>query len=171
MTGPHDEPDDRTMADALARLRDAGRALPLPPVPAAVTQRLRQLFRNQDGPRQYEATLVDDSRAHRELAGVRSGPVEPIEGWSLTYASALGDVIVDVWPEDGPQADIDIHALGDEASHGYRVVLTGAAPRAATTDARGQVSFRSVSFGRYELVLDGGDHEIVADVLLGPASE
>lgn len=152
----------------LEDLLEAAESLPLPEVPPVVSRDLRNLLRGPTAPESHVAELVRDTRADRSLVGVRGTDVT--EGWSLTYASEVADLIVDVWPMSSGAVAVE----GQLMPHGglggaVRASMSGPATSVVGGDELGRFRFEGLAPGRYRISVDDGRIEVSATVDLEPA--
>ena len=138
----------------------AASTLALPAPPEALSQRLRDMFVAR--PRQQtEAVLVNDSRIERQLVGVRGGAED--DGWTLSYSTEVGNLLIDVWPS-GEALDVEAQLMSATAHAEYTMRMVGPSRYESTSDRLGRVSVDGVVPGRYELVIERPDHEVRASV-------
>lgn len=140
-------------------LLEARRALPLPEVPAVVSQDLRDLFDQELLVARHEAVLVADSRTDRRLAGVRGEA--SADGWSLTFVCEAADILLDVWPgQDTVRVEGQVMTHGTEQT-AFRAKATGPTSADAHSDRLGRFRFPDLERGDYEFVLSNRRTEIV----------
>lgn len=154
-------------------LKDILRAkatLPLPDVPAIVSQDLRHLFDDALLMQRHQATLVSDSRIDRRLVGVR-GDIATSDEWSMTFTCEAADILLDVWVGD-TTVDVEGQVMmsHDGETVAFRAQATGPTDRQTATDQLGRFRFENLLTGTYELVLTNQRAEIVVRPDFGPLS-
>ena len=158
------------MPEWLERLAEAATALPLPEVPAVVSQDLHRMFDVRTFVESQRAVLVRDGRHHRELAGVRGGDAS--DGWSMTYTSAMADVVLDVWPQCDGSRDIVGHVMAHRAAESaYRAQLNGPTPANVAGDRLGRFRVDCLEAGHYTMVIGNGEIELTLDADLTEVEE
>lgn len=153
------DPTTEPGAAWLERLVTAAETLPLPAVPSDLSIRLRTIFPVPPPARRAEAILANDSRIERELVGVRGAGDNA--GWTLTYETDLGDLLVDVW-SDGVTHDIDAQLMSTGRQADFSLSLTGPAEFEQQSDRLGRASIEGVPAGIYVLMVKRPDVEITA---------
>lgn len=143
----------------LERLVTAAETLALPAVPSDVSIRLRTIFPVPPPARRAEAILTNDSRIERELVGVRGSGDSA--GWTLTYETDLGDLLVDVW-SDGATHDIEAQLMSTGRQAEFSLSLTGPAEFEQRSDRLGRATIEGVPAGIYVLMVKRPDVEITA---------
>lgn len=147
------------LPDWLAQLVAAADALPLPEVPAVVSQDLRRLYESGRLLERHSAVLVRDTRVDRQLAMARGADVA--EGWSMTYTSPVADVVLDLWPRSDETIELVGHVMGHaKTDSAYRATLSGPAEFKVSSDRLGRFRIESVPPGQYEIVIGDGDVEV-----------
>lgn len=164
----------------LGPLLDAGRDLPLQPVPRSLGVRLRALIHTHEPPSEADsyaaapaqiAELQSDSRRRRELVGVRGGNVD---NWTMMFRSPLADVVVGVSSIAEQAVRVSGQVLvHDGDSRQFQAALTGESARGSIHlsdggDAFGRFTFEQVPTESLQLVLSDGVTDIVAALDLGP---
>ena len=152
--------DDGDLESAwLERVVTAAATLPLPAVPSELSIRLRTLFPPQPPPRHFAAVLTNDSRFERELVGVRGGADN--DGWTLTYDTELGDLLIDLWC-NGDSHDVEAQLMSTARHAEFSLTLTGPAEFAQQSDRLGRASIENIPSGVYEVTVGRPDVEITA---------
>ena len=150
----------------LTQLAQAAETLPLPDVPAVVSQDLRQMFGEAALVEAYRATLIRDSRHHRPLVGVRGGTAA--DDWSMLYTSEAADVVIDIWPREDGNFDLEGHVMERRAADSaYRARVTGPVEVHVDGDRLGRFSVPSLLPGSYRIVVGNGEIELSFDADLG----
>lgn len=158
--------DEGELPEWLRRLVVAAEELPLPEVPAMVSQDLRDIFNSGDLVEPHAGVLVRDTRVDKQLVGARGADVA--EGWSMTYTSPVADVVLDVWPQRGEEVEVVGHVMGHGRSEtAYRARLTGPVDVAVDTDRLGRFRLRGIAPGSYTLVIANRQVELTLEADLG----
>jgi len=170
--------DAEWMAEAeidLERLEDAGELprwleelvraaddLPLPDVPDVVRQDLRQMFEDPPLVEVCVARLLRDSRLHERHAGVRGAGTAT--GWTMVYTSRAADVVIDVWPRDDDDVELEGHVMAHSSDElAYRVRLEGPVEAHVDGDRLGRFTVPSLPRGRYKVTVGNGRIELTLD--------
>lgn len=148
----------------LEHVVDAAATLPLFAPPDDLSRSLRSMFDAVQQRQRVEATLVNDSRIERDLIGVRG---DDGEGWTLSYSSGLGNILVDVWP-DGERFDIEAQLMSVTASARFTLALIGTSEFTAASDRLGRASVAEVPSGGYELRIERHGVEVFTHIYLEP---
>lgn len=147
----------------LEDLVTAAEALPLPEVPAVVSQDLHRLFDQAELAESHTATMVRDSRSERDLVGVRGA--DGGEGWTLSYTSPVADVVIDVWPEPDGSRRVEGQVLGHGAfTSAYRAVVRGPVELSADGDRLGRFDLGGLDPARYTVDLSDGRIRLALDL-------
>lgn len=148
---------------------EAAEFLPLPEVPPLVTRELKALARPAAALAIHEAELVRDTRIDRSLAGVRGGVHD--SGWSLTYASEVADLLIDVWPLESGELALEGQLLPHaELAGAVRATAGGRTTETVGGDELGRFRFDALAADEYRLSVDDGVIAVVATVALrGPS--
>lgn len=96
------------------------------------------------------ASLVNDSRIERSLTGVRGSDEE---GWTLSFSSKLGTILVECWP-DGENFGIETQLMSATASAQFTLGLSGPEEITAVSDRLGRTSITDAPPGRYEAIVE-----------------
>ena len=145
----------------LAQVVEAADRLPLPEVPAILTQDLKNLIADDHLTSVVEARLVSDTRIHRALAGVRGA--DATDGWSMSFTSETADLVVDVWPKGSGQLAVEGHVMAHgAATSAYRASAVGPHTVQAEGDRLGRFDLGVLPPGRYDLVVSNGLMELSA---------
>jgi hypothetical protein len=150
----------------LEELARAAETLPLPEVPAVVTQDLRQMFDEAALVELQHATLIRDSRTQPRLAGVRGATGS--EGWSMSYTSAAADVVIDVWWQLDGSLNLEGHVMEHHAAESaYRARISGPVEANVDGDRLGRFEVTSLPPGQYTIQVGNGVIELQLEADLG----
>lgn len=161
LNGSPDEQEAAQDAAWLAHIVAAAETLPLPALPPELSIRLRTLFPPQPPQRHFDAVLTNDSRIERELVGVRGGPDS--DGWTLTFDTELGDLLVDLWC-NGESHDIEAQLMSTARHADFSLTLSGPSDFAERSDRLGRAAIDHVPSGSYVLMIVRPDIQITAQL-------
>lgn len=138
----------------LDRLFASAEILPLPAVPAALSDSLVGIMRSERGfeaiPHVIPAVLIHDSRDSRELVGVRGIATPDLTAWTAMFSTPEADLIVDGAAADNGITMISGHVLSRSGEHGsFRIVnMTGS--HDVLSDEIGKFELGGFEPGEYE---------------------
>ncbi len=138
-------------------LEAAGRELPLPRPPEALTRSLQDLFVGQTDVLWSDAQLIHDSRSDDVLVGARGASDRSV--WTATYCAPNADLVIDgVHEPDGSITTSGQIFPLDAGSTAFRVSVDGPASLSAYTDDLGQFELGSLPPGTYTLHANNDRH-------------
>lgn len=150
MKSPDDQERQTNEDDLLTYLAEAGRELPLPRPPEALTRSLEDLFQGQNPVVWSEAQLINDTRTGPQLVGARGQDDQDV--WTATYCAANADIVLDgVIRHDGLiEISGQVFPL-DSGSSAFRITVEGPTALSAYTDDLGQFELGALPPGGYTL--------------------